>query len=104
MIPDDIRREVYGDPVEHEPTFADGGVLRRHTARKPGRCDGCPIGRGVQPGERYTVYVALTEHGFYSHRSCASRPAECQAADPPIERRRDPQGPCIPYDPDNLPF
>ncbi|MGU3543555.1 hypothetical protein [Methylobacterium sp. A52T] len=100
-----IHQEDYGDPVEHEPTFADGGVLRRHIARRAGRCDECPIGRGVQKGERYTVFVGLDDdRQFFSHRSCASRPAECQVADPPIERRRDPQGPCLPHDPDNLPF
>lgn len=105
MIPDDIRREVYGDPEEREPSFTDGGLLRQHTARRPGPCADCPIGRGVRPTELYNVWVGIaSDGGFYSQRMCASMPDECHAAEQAIKRPAVPRGPSLPIDPDNIPF
>ena len=49
--------EDHDEAEPPEPTFADGGIVRRHTARKALWCEGCPIDRGVMPGERYRVFV-----------------------------------------------
>lgn len=109
MIPDDILREVYGDPVELEPSFADGGVVRRHTARRPLSCDDCPSGRGIRPGEAYRVFVGLRDDGyrdFFCERHCASTPDECRADLPAEERPKPAPARQLPvdYDPDNIPF
>ncbi|MBE7198950.1 MAG: hypothetical protein INR70_14275, partial [Parafilimonas terrae] len=78
--------DVDDDPVL-EPTFADGGIVRTHVARRAGPCDDCPLGRGIRPGETYRVLVELDEHGdFFSERHCTTRPVECRAAMPPDDR------------------
>ncbi len=99
--------EDHDEAEPPEPTFADGGIVRRHTARKALWCEGCPIDRGVMPGERYRVFVGLDGWGeFFCERSCDSKPDACcaaQAAQP------DPPEPVVewaPYlhDDDHLPF
>ncbi|AWN36657.1 MULTISPECIES: hypothetical protein [Methylobacterium] len=105
MIPQWVMREVYGGPVEDEPTFADRGVTREHTARKRLSCEECPSGRGIQPGERYRVHVGLDDCGtFFCSRSCRVMPDACRAALPPEPVRAAPRGPALPFDPDNIPF
>jgi hypothetical protein len=97
--------DVDDDPVL-EPTFADGGVVRTHVARRPGPCEECPIGRGVLPGERYRVFVGLDEQGdFFSKRYCTTASAECLAAMPSIAQPYRAHAPCsLADDPDNIPF
>lgn len=97
--------EDHDEAEPPEPTFADGGVVRRHTARKAVWCEGCPIDRGVMPGERYRVFVGLDEWGdFFCDRSCDSKPDACRAALPPLPEPAAPRGPAAPCDPDNIPF
>lgn len=99
--------EDHDEPEDDEPTFADRGVVRRHTARRALSCDDCPTGRGIQPGERYAVHVGLDEHGdFFCERSCAATPDACRAA---RAAQPDPPEPIMewapyPHDDDHLPF
>jgi hypothetical protein len=96
-----------GGPDRIEPSFTEGGVVRRHTARRPVVCDDCPIGRGVRVGERYSVHVGLDldRRDFFREWHCETMADECRAAlppPPPVERTPPPTG--VPIDPDNLPF
>lgn len=95
-----------GGPDRIEPSFTDGGVVRRHTARRPLSCDECPIGRGIQPGEQYSVYVGLDDHHeFFCERHCESASAECRAAmPPPPPDKCTPPPPDMHFDDDHTPF
>ena len=77
--------------------------MRRHTARRPGPCERCPIGRGVQPGERYLVHVGLDEdhRDFFYARHCEAMPDARRAAMP---RGEDPHCAAVTYGPDEIPF
>lgn len=91
------------DGPDSEPTFTDRGITRRHVARRPGRCEHCPIGRGIRPGEAYTVYVGLDDdREFFHERHCAVTHDECRAAMPETAP------PCRPstgtYGPEEIPF
>lgn len=98
--------EDYVDPDEREPSFTDGGLLRQHTARRPGPCADCPIGRGVMPGELYNVFVGLADgRDFFRQRMCASMPDECRAAEQAIATSYRAHSPTSQFDdPDNIPF
>ncbi|GJD79172.1 MULTISPECIES: hypothetical protein [Methylobacteriaceae] len=97
--------DVDVEPDPPEPTFANGGVVRRHTARKALWCEGCPIDRGIMPGERYAVFVGLDGWGdFFCERSCIAMSDACRAALPPLPAPAAPRGPAVPFDPDNIPF
>jgi hypothetical protein len=96
-------------PVEPEPSFADGGIVRRHTARWPLSCDDCPSGRGIRPGERYSIFVGLTDdeyRDFFCERHCDGMSDECRAALPQEERPAPAPARHVhhDYDPDNIPF
>ncbi|GJE74961.1 hypothetical protein [Methylorubrum suomiense] len=100
-------QHALGEDVEpEEPTFADGGIVRRHTARKALWCEGCPIDRGIMPGERYAVHIGLDGWGdFFCERSCDGMPDACRAALPPEPVRAAPRGPCLPLgDDEHIPF
>ncbi len=104
--PDWLRRDVYGDPEPYEPSFADGGIVRRHTARRELSCEGCPSGRGIRPGEAYRVFVGISDDGyrsFFCERHCDGMPDECRAL---LLRERPAPARHVhhDYDPDNLPF
>lgn len=97
--------EDHDEPELDAPSFADRGVVRRHTARRAVSCDSCPTGRGIQLGERYAVHVGLDEgRSFFCERFCDGMPDACRAALPPLPAASAPRGPAVPFDPDNIPF
>ncbi len=106
--PDWLRCEVYGDPEPYEPSFAGGGIVRRHTARRPLSCHDCPSGRGIKPGERYTVFVGISDddRDFFCERNCDGMPDECRAVlraeerPAPVPARHAP----VDHDPETIPF